>query len=123
MGNNVVLGVSGVCSMFGFTLGGVDKALLLEIFDVDIQQTAKAHTIVKDFARPGGMSMYFEHLLVTCYDGGNATHINNGLPDVIDIKLFASQQENDFVAKFFLDRHPTLFGGRLWGGGWRRQGS
>ena len=57
--------------------------------------------------------MYFEHLLITCYDGGNAAHINNSLPDVIDIKLFALQQENDFVAKFFLDRHPTLFGGRL----------
>src|SRR5947209_15352880 len=99
--------------MFGFAFGGIDKALLLEIFDVDIKQAAEADTIVKDFARPGGMGMDFQHLLVTCYDGGNAPHVNNGLPDVIDVELFASQQENDFVAKFFLDRHPTLSGGRL----------
>ena len=63
--------------------------------------------------------MYFEHLLVACYNGGNAAHINNGLPDVIDIELFALQQENDFVAKFFLNRHPALFGGHLSRRGWR----
>ena len=53
--------------------------------------------------------MDFEHLLVARDHGGDAAHINDALPNALDIQLFAAQQENDLVAKFFLDGHAPFF--------------
>src|SRR5207248_2696059 len=76
--------------MFSRALGCVGEALLLQIFNIDVEQTSQAHTIIENFARRKRMCMNLEHLLVTCNDRRDATHINDILPDALYIEVLAT---------------------------------
>ncbi len=99
--------------MFGLAFSGVYQALLLQIFDVDIEQATEADAIIKDFAGPFSVGMHLEHLLVTGYHRGNAAHIDDGLANAFHIQFLGigTQQKDHLVAKLFLNFYTALFDG------------
>src|SRR5215467_466269 len=99
--------------MFCFTLSRVGKALLLQIFNIDIQQTSQADAVIQDFTRPLDMGMDFEHLLITRDNGRYSTHVNNALTNPSYIKFLAAQQKDYLVAEFLLNLHTAPFYGAI----------
>src|SRR5262249_54900956 len=77
--------------------------------DIDIQQAAKAHTVVENFARSLGMGMYLEHFLVSGNDSRDAPHIDDRLANTLNIESLAAQQEDYFITELFLNRHTAFF--------------
>src|SRR5205807_7968842 len=103
----IVLRVSG---MLCFAFRGISKALFLEIFNIDIEQAAKTHTIIEDFTGPWYMGMHFKHLLIASHHRRDTAHLYDRLTYAIKIQVFTMQQEHDLVAKLFLNGHPSFFG-------------
>ena len=95
--------------MFGLTCSCIGQALLLQVFDVDIEQATEADTIIENFTGPQGMRMHFEHFFVTSNDSGDASHVDNGLANLFNVQFFPTEQEDNFVAKLFFDGDAPLF--------------
>src|SRR5579884_246040 len=103
--------------MFSGALGSVGEALLLQIFNIDVEQTSQPYTVVENFARCECMCVDLEHLLVTCNDRGDATHINDVLTNALHIEVLAAQQEDNLVAKLLFNSDTSFFDvrfRRLW---------
>src|SRR5947209_3138771 len=95
--------------MFSGALSSVSEALLLQIFNIDVEQTSQPYTVVENFARRECMCVDLEHLLVTCNDCGDTTHINDVLTNALHIEILTAQQEDNLVAKLLFNSDAPLF--------------
>src|SRR5689334_23241824 len=103
--------------MFSRALSCVGETLLLQIFNIDVEQASQPYTVVENFARCECMCVDLEHLLVTRNDRGDASHINDVLTNALHIQVLAAQQEHNLVAKLLLNSDTSFFDvrfRRLW---------